>query len=110
MSVPRAAVKIIVYRDAAIDSCIANCYDVLMKEIRFRRAADQALQRMQPKRRAAILDKLRAYARGEVVDIKKMKGQPFFRIRVGGDRVIIDDDGTVVMVIDAGPRGSIYKE
>ena len=81
-----------------------------MKEIVFRRAADQALQRMQPKRRAAIFDKLRAYARGEVVDIKKMRGNRYFRIRVGQDRVIIDDLGRVVMVIDAGPRGGIYKE
>ncbi|SIR18036.1 mRNA interferase RelE/StbE [Rhizobium sp. RU20A] len=81
-----------------------------MKEIRFTTAADRALQRMQPKRKAAILDKLAAYARGAPVDIKKMQGKPYFRIRVGSDRVIIDDKGNVVMVIDAGPRGSIYKE
>lgn len=65
---------------------------------------------MQPKRRAAIIDKIYAYARGEPVDIKKMTGVPLYRIRVGQDRVIIDDKGVVVMVVNAGPRGSIYKE
>lgn len=81
-----------------------------MKEIRLSRLADKALMRMQPKRRAAIIDKLKAYARGEPVDIKKMKGNAFFRIRVGQDRVIIDDQGNVIFVVDAGPRGGIYKE
>jgi mRNA interferase RelE/StbE len=31
------------------------------------------------------------------------------RIQVGQDRVVIDDLGRVIMVIDAGPRGSIYQ-
>ena len=39
-----------------------------------------------------------------------MKDMSYYRIRVGQDRVIIDDLGRVVMVVDAGPRGSIYKE
>ena len=81
-----------------------------MKEIRFTRRADKSLQSMQPKRKLAIIEKLHAYARGEAVDIKKMTGLPYFRIRVGQDRVIIDDLGVVVMVLNAGPRGSIYKE
>ena len=81
-----------------------------MKEIRLSRLADKALMRMQPKRRAMIIEKLKAHARGEPVDIKKMKGGEFFRIRVGQDRVIIDDQGNVILVVDAGPRGSIYKE
>jgi len=81
-----------------------------MKEIRLSRLADKALMRMQPKRRAMIIEKLKAYARGEPVDIKKLKGSHLFRIRVGQDRVIIDDQGNVIFVMDAGPRGGIYKE
>jgi mRNA interferase RelE/StbE len=81
-----------------------------MKQIVVSREAQRSLSRMQPKRRAAIYAKLDAYAIGEPVDIKKMKGSSYFRIRVGQDRVIIDDMGRVVMVVDAGPRGSIYKE
>lgn len=80
-----------------------------MKEIVVPREAGYSLSRMQPRRRAAIYAKPDAYARGEPVDIKKMKGYPYYRIRVGQDRVIIDDQGQVVMVIDAGPRGGIYK-
>ena len=63
---------------------------------------------MQPARKAAILRKMEEYARGEPVDIKKMAGNPYYRIRVGRDRVIVDDLGTVIVVIDIGPRGSIY--
>jgi mRNA interferase RelE/StbE len=81
-----------------------------MKAIQYSRDAKKSLDRMRPKRRLAIIAKLEAYARGESVDIKKMQGSQYYRIRVGQDRVIIDDQGIVVMVIDAGPRGGIYKE
>lgn len=81
-----------------------------MKVIRYTREAKKSLARMQPKRQAAIFAKLETYARGETVDIKKLKGSPLYRIRVGEDRVIIDDLGVVVMVINAGPRGGIYKD
>lgn len=81
-----------------------------MKTVVTTRAADKALQKMQPKRRAAIIDKVNAYARGEAVDIKKMVGYELYRIRVGQDRVIIDDKGVIVLIVGAGPRGSIYKE
>lgn len=81
-----------------------------MKEVVVSREAERSLRRMQPKRRAAIYAKLQAYARGEQVDIKKMQGNNYYRIRVGQDRVIIDDQGRVIFVIEAGPRGGIYKD
>jgi mRNA interferase RelE/StbE len=81
-----------------------------MKEITYSREARKSLRQMQPKRRAAIIAKLDDYASGGRVDIKKMIGKPHFRIRVGQDRVIIDDLGQVILVIEAGPRGGIYKE
>lgn len=81
-----------------------------MKRIVYSHQAIQSLGRMQPKRRAAIFARLEAYARGERVDIRKLVGTPYHRIRVGQDRVVINDQGLVVNVIAAGPRGGIYKE
>jgi mRNA interferase RelE/StbE len=81
-----------------------------MKEVVVSREAARSLNRMQPKRQAAIYAKLLAYARGERVDIKKMKDSSYYRIRVGDDRVIIDEQGRVIFVIEAGPRGGIYKD
>ena len=78
-----------------------------MKRIVYTKLAEKS---MQPKRRAAIRAKVDAYARGEKVDIKKLVGTPLYRIRVGQDRVIIDDKGVVVMVLNAGARGDIYQE
>lgn len=83
---------------------------MIPKEITFSRTADRALQKMQEKRRFAIIDKLKAYAQGEPVDIRKMKGAELWRIRVGSDRAIIDDQGMVVYVVAVGPRGGIYKD
>lgn len=81
-----------------------------MKRVVYSKDAEKSLGRMQPKRRQAIRVKVDAYARGESVDIKKLVGSAFYRIRVGQDRVIIDDQGIVVMVIEVGPRGGIYRE
>jgi len=65
---------------------------------------------MQPKRVAAIKAKVHAYAQGERVDLKRLVGTTLVRIRVGDDRVIIDERANIVLVVDVGPRGSIYKE
>lgn len=88
---------------------IANGYAVFMKQIFYSRDARKSLDRMQPRRRLAILDRLEAYARGERVDLRKLAGTAWYRIRVGDDRVIIDDQGLVIMVIAAGRRGGIYE-
>ncbi|OCW58456.1 type II toxin-antitoxin system RelE family toxin [Hoeflea olei] len=81
-----------------------------MKRIFYSKAAEKSLARMQPKRRAAIFAKLDAFARGEEVDIRKLSGSGLYRIRVGQGRVILDDQGLVILVIAAGPRGGIYTE
>ncbi|MGF9693041.1 cytotoxic translational repressor of toxin-antitoxin stability system [Rhizobium sp. 0TCS1.26] len=65
---------------------------------------------MQPKRRDAIRSKVDAFARGERVDVKKLKASRLLRIRVGDDRVIIDEQTMLVIVVEVGPRGGIYKE
>jgi mRNA interferase RelE/StbE len=42
-------------------------------------------------------------------NIKVLKQTGLIRIRVGDWRIIIDD-GTVLMVLDVGPRGGIYED
>lgn len=81
-----------------------------MKRVEYSRAASKVLDRMQPRRREAIRQKVDAFARGERVDLKKLKGSPLLRIRVGDDRVIIDEQTMLVLVVEVGPRGGIYKE
>lgn len=72
-----------------------------MKRVEYSKAATKVLDRMQPRRREAIRSKVDAFARGDRVDLKKLKGSTLLRIRVGDDRVI---------VVEVGPRGGIYKE
>lgn len=81
-----------------------------MKVVQYTKAASKVLDRMQPKRRAAIRSKVDAFARGEPVDVRKLRGNAYLRIRVGDDRVIVDDKTLMVIVIEVGPRGGIYKE
>lgn len=42
-------------------------------------------------------------------DIKKLKGSSGYRLRVGDFRVIYNQDGTIIDIIDIGNRGEIYK-
>lgn len=81
-----------------------------MKPVQYSRVAQKSLSRMQPKRQAAIKSKVDAFARGERVDLKKLVGSPLIRIRVGADRIIIDEQTNLVLVIDTGPRGGAYKD
>ena len=81
-----------------------------MKRVEYSKAATKVLDRMQPRRREAIRSKVDAFARGDRVDLKKLKGSTLLRIRVGDDRVIIDEQTMLVLVVEVGPRGGIYKE
>lgn len=81
-----------------------------MMRVEYTKAASKVLDRMQPKRRDAIRSKVDAFARGERVDVKKLTGSALLRIRVGDDRVIIDEQTMLVIVVEVGPRGGIYKE
>ena len=47
----------------------------------------------------------------ERLDIKKMKGKPTYRLRVGQWRVIFerDDDVRILSIEKIGARGDIYK-
>ncbi|MEC9462769.1 MAG: cytotoxic translational repressor of toxin-antitoxin stability system [Pseudomonadota bacterium] len=81
-----------------------------MKRVEYSKAATKVLDRMQPRRRDAIRSKVDAFARGDRVDLKKLKGSTLLRIRVGDDRVIIDEQTMLVIVVEVGPRGGVYKE
>ncbi|MGE7368507.1 type II toxin-antitoxin system RelE family toxin [Neorhizobium sp. NPDC001467] len=93
-----------------VGSIIASGYIDGMKPVQYSHVAQKSVNRMQPKRRAAIRAKIDAFARGERVDPKELSGSPLVRIRVGVDRVVIDEQTNLVLVVDVGPRGGIYKE
>jgi mRNA interferase RelE/StbE len=43
-------------------------------------------------------------------NVKRLRGRPGFRLRVGTWRVIFDQDTETLTVLDIGPRGSIYED
>jgi len=42
-------------------------------------------------------------------NVKALKGRKGIRLRVGDWRVIMNDDGVVLAVLEIGPRGSVYE-
>ena len=42
-------------------------------------------------------------------DVKKLKGQPYYRLRVGDFRALFDRDGNIVMIVKIDNRGQVYK-
>lgn len=82
-----------------------------MKQISYTRAAIRALRRMPANTAQLIRDKIEAYARDPASlanNVTVLKGRQAIRLRVGDWRVIMDDQGTVLAVLDIGARGGIY--
>ena len=44
-----------------------------------------------------------------VGDVKKLKGQPYYRLRVGDLRVLFDRNGEVLLIVKIDNRGQVYK-
>lgn len=83
-----------------------------MKTIRYTQKADRALAKMP----AAHAEKIEAKIEQMAMDpeslannVKQLKGDNACSLRVDNYRVLFDDDGTVLDILDIGKRGRIYR-
>ncbi|WP_338466544.1 type II toxin-antitoxin system RelE/ParE family toxin [Novosphingobium sp. ZN18A2] len=82
-----------------------------MKPVTYTRAALKTLRRMPADVAERIIGKIEQYAAApasQANNVTVLKGREGIRLRVGDWRVIMNDDGVVLAVLDIGPRGSIY--
>ncbi len=82
-----------------------------MKQIAYTKAAQKTLARMPRNTSVLIRSKIEAYAADpapQANNVKVLRGRDGFRLRVGDWRVIMDDQGNVLAVLEIGPRGGIY--
>ncbi|WP_079731712.1 type II toxin-antitoxin system RelE family toxin [Novosphingobium mathurense] len=82
-----------------------------MKQVTYTRAAIKTLRRMPANVSVRIVEKVNAYAAdpaSQANNVTALSGREGIRLRVGDWRVIMDD-GTVLAVLEIGPRGGIYK-
>ena len=82
-----------------------------MRRISYTKAAIRALRRMPANTAALIRSRIEAHATDPASqgnNVRSLKGQGGIRLRVVDWRVIMDDQGNVLAVLDIGPRGGVY--
>ncbi len=82
-----------------------------MKQISYTKAALKTLLKMLRNSANLIRAKIEAYAvdtESQANNVKALKGRDGIRLRIGDWRVIMDDQGNVLAVLEIGPRGGIY--
>ena len=82
-----------------------------MKQISYTKSAIRVLRRMPVNTATLIRSKIQAYAHdpsSQANNVRSLKGREGIRLRVGDWRVILDDQGNVLAVLDIGARGGIY--
>lgn len=83
-----------------------------MKKVAYSKQSTKVLRRLPANVANRIIDKIAQYAadpQSMANNVKALKGSVFIRLRVGDWRVIMDDEGVVLEIIEIGPRGSIYE-
>lgn len=84
-----------------------------MHSIEFTKQALKALIALPANKRTLVKSKIEALAANptEAQNVKKLVGRPGYRLRIGDWRVIytVDSGRLVVLVLDIGSRGGIYK-
>jgi mRNA interferase RelE/StbE len=83
--------------------------------VRFGRAVEKALARMprdQARRIRAGIDRLAHDPSAPNLDVRRLKGQPGFRLRIGDWRVIyeIDAEEGAILILRVRPRGGAYQD
>ena len=82
-----------------------------MKRVVYTHAASKALSRMPTNTARLIRSKIEQYANDPsslARNVVKLQGREGHRLRVGDWRVIFDDEGAVLQILQIGPRGGIY--
>ncbi|MBF0716115.1 type II toxin-antitoxin system RelE family toxin [Gemelliphila palaticanis] len=77
-----------------------------MKEIIFSKSALKFLKKQNKNTQIRLIKAIKEIPNG---DIKKLQGFPFKRLRVGTYRVIFNEEGLIINIINIGNRGDIYK-
>ncbi len=67
------------------------------------------LEKLSLKLRKHILDALERLDKNNVGDVKKLKGLKYYRLRVGGYRILFKFNKEIISVIRVLPRDSAYK-
>lgn len=83
-----------------------------MRAISYTRQALKALRRMPADTAQRIIGKIEQYAQEpetQANNVTALKGREGIRLRVGDWRVIMNDDGVVLAVLEIGPRGRVYE-
>ena len=83
-----------------------------MRAISYTRQALKLLRRMPADTAQRIIAKIEQYAAepgSQANNVTALKGREGIRLRVGDWRVIMNDDGVVLAVLEIGPRGSVYE-
>lgn len=75
-------------------------------EIRYSKQAIKFLGKQERSIRTRIKDAIMNLPAG---DVKKLIGQPYYRLRVGDFRVLFTRDGHIIEVSKIDNRGQIYK-
>jgi mRNA interferase RelE/StbE len=81
-----------------------------MKSNSYSKAAMRALRRMPRATTDLIRSKIEVSKEdpaSQANTVKPLKGREGYRLRVGDWRVIMDDQGNVLAILDIGPRGSV---
>ena len=81
-------------------------------EVILSRNALKYIKKLPPEDRKRIKEALLKLSQNPwFTQYKKLRGYPFYRIRVGDYRVIysVDDESKTVYVVKIGKRGEVYK-
>jgi mRNA interferase RelE/StbE len=82
-----------------------------MKQIAYSKSALKTLGRIPANEAKRIIFKIEQYAtdrRSLANNVKALIGSSYVRLRVADWRVIMDDQGNVLEILNIGPRGGIY--
>jgi mRNA interferase RelE/StbE len=80
-------------------------------EIEFSESAEKQLYKLEKQTQIRIVSTLDRIRVRPYPFVKKLVGSPYFRLRVGDYRVILDirEDKLLIFVIELGHRSNIYR-
>ncbi|MBR1915854.1 MAG: type II toxin-antitoxin system RelE/ParE family toxin [Alphaproteobacteria bacterium] len=84
-----------------------------MKTIIYSKQALKFLTKINRAEAEKIVQKIDQYASNPSElknQVKKLRGVPFYRLRIGDYRVVFDENGIILNIIKIDNRGNVYKE